>query len=377
MRSMLLRTLVLVVLCGGLAFVVVRPSAAPGQAITVTRPMPTPTNATTLQRLDWWKTYYPDLYVAAPATSEGTPTPDPPGGKGRALCIGLNHINPKFYGTDGSLAGCVNDANDMVSIARSQGFDVTQLLNEEANRDAVIRFLTNASNELKSGDILMISYSGHGMKVPSELNPFSEQDSAWCLFDAPLVDDQVGFQLTKFAAGVRILVIMDSCFSAAAARDLQFERFLSRPHKVLSSSFVSELKKKHAAKKKDPFKEGQPSAVRRLSVAVKQKIGKDRKKLEKIRALAVKFSKEEIDKMTNATVVTLSAAGSAQEALDGDNNGFFTEQLKKVWSNADFKGNYNDFLTAIKALMPPNETPNLDPFGKNTDQMLKQRPFQR
>ena len=43
-------------------------------------------------------------------------------------------------------------------------------------------------------------------------------DETWCLYDGQLIDDELYFELSKFAAGVRILVLSDSCHSGTVVR---------------------------------------------------------------------------------------------------------------------------------------------------------------
>jgi len=59
--------------------------------------------------------------------------------KGISLHIGLNYVDPNHYsGWDGKLAAAEYDANDMFLIAKSQGFQSSKLIRNEATRDAVI-----------------------------------------------------------------------------------------------------------------------------------------------------------------------------------------------------------------------------------------------
>jgi|GEM_PF-6385024 hypothetical protein len=50
--------------------------------------------------------------------------------------------------------------------ARSRGFDVKTLLTKEAARVNVINGISKAATTLTSGDIFMLSYSGHGGQPP-------------------------------------------------------------------------------------------------------------------------------------------------------------------------------------------------------------------
>jgi transcriptional regulator of met regulon len=86
---------------------------------------------------------------------------------GRALTVGLNSVDPKHYtGWSGELNACEADAEDMTSIVKSEGFKVTTLLTKNATRERVIEKIREASKTLKSGDIFMLSYSGHGGQLP-------------------------------------------------------------------------------------------------------------------------------------------------------------------------------------------------------------------
>jgi hypothetical protein len=43
-------------------------------------------------------------------------------------------------------------------------------------------------------------------------------DETWCLYDGQLIDDELYLELSKFAEGVRILVLSDSCHSGTMIR---------------------------------------------------------------------------------------------------------------------------------------------------------------
>ena len=53
----------------------------------------------------------------------------------KALCIGIND----YPGTDNDLSGCVNDANDWAEELARRGFAVSQLLDKDARRAAMIK----------------------------------------------------------------------------------------------------------------------------------------------------------------------------------------------------------------------------------------------
>ncbi|MCH5688481.1 hypothetical protein LWM68_32000 [Niabella sp. W65] len=49
-----------------------------------------------------------------------------------SLHIGLNKIDKKHYGSEYPLAGCINDAKDMLAIARQKQYDESYILIDEA-----------------------------------------------------------------------------------------------------------------------------------------------------------------------------------------------------------------------------------------------------
>jgi hypothetical protein len=73
----------------------------------------------------------------------------------------------------------------------------------------------------------------------------------------------------------------------------------------------------------------------------------------------------------------ISGCQDNQTSLDGEHNGAFTEQLLRVWNEGRFRpkdGTYVNFHAAIKAGMPPTQTPNLFTLGRAAA-FARQRPF--
>ena len=124
-------------------------------------------------------------------------------GSARALSlhIGLNAVSADAYaGWDGPLAACEFDANDMTAIAKAKGLKPTVLLTKKATRANVLAGLRGAVKALKAGDLFFMSYSGHGGQVPDVSGDEDDgQDETWCLYDGQLIDDELYFELSKFA----------------------------------------------------------------------------------------------------------------------------------------------------------------------------------
>src|SRR5206468_2787456 len=86
-----------------------------------------------------------------------------------ALSVGLNDPSHEYYGNAFErLRGAENDAISMQQIAGECGFETCLLLTaRDATWAGVTSEIQSAAAALESGDIFLISYSGHG----SELSP--------------------------------------------------------------------------------------------------------------------------------------------------------------------------------------------------------------
>ena len=143
--------------------------------------------------------------------------------KGISIHIGLNHVDPKHYqGWDGALNACIADANDMRALAKKKGFaGNTLFVDGQATAAAVSSALLEAGKKLVKGDILLLTYSGHGGQVRdtnSDEKDNDRMDETWVLYDRQLVDDELSNIWSQFKAGVRLLVLSDSCHIGTAVR---------------------------------------------------------------------------------------------------------------------------------------------------------------
>lgn len=290
--------------------------------------------------------------------------------RAQSLHIGLNAVDPGSYeGWDGPLAACEFDARDMAAIARSQGMKPTTLLTKKATRAAVLAGLRGAAKALKKGDFFFLTYSGHGGQVPDTNHDEPDRkDETWCLFDGQLIDDELYFELSRFAAGVRILVLSDSCHSGSVTR----ERMPPPPPpgqrpKLLPPAVGLRVYGAHRAfydkLQADVAKAsgGRPPADPDAALAAVAHTG--------AAAQAVGLVGE-----FKPAVILISGCQDNQTSMDGDHNGAFTEQLLQVWNHGRYKGSYASFHARIRANMPASQSPNLFVLGPAAA-FLRQRPF--
>ena len=286
--------------------------------------------------------------------------------KAMSLHVGLDSVSAAAYGGwDGPLAACEFDANDMTAIAKTKGFKPTVLLTKKATRANVLAGMRGAAKALKPGDLFFMSYSGHGGQVPDvNGDEDDKQDETWCLYDGQLIDDELYFELSKFAAGVRVLVLSDSCHSGTITRAAPVPVTIpgQRP-KLMPASVAMRTYREHQA------------FYDKLQLDVAKAAGKSAVDPDTaLASVAASARLTAIVKNFKPAVLLISGCQDNQTSMDGDHNGAFTEQLLRVWSQGAFSGNYGSFHARIKAALPPTQSPNLFTLGK-AGAFLAQTPF--
>jgi metacaspase-1 len=272
--------------------------------------------------------------------------------KGYSLHIGLNSVNPAHYsGWSGPLKACEADANDMEHIAQSQGYTkITKLLTAQGTRAGVINTLNSYATKLVAGDILFISYSGHGGQIPDYSGEEADNmDETWCLYDGQLTDDELKIQWNKFAKGVRIFVLSDSCHSGTVTRDALVRDSIN----------------------------GKLGTARAMPSEVALKTYRDNKlTYDKIQAAVAASGIQYVmlnDVQPNVRLI--SGCQDNQLSYDGTFNGLFTSNLLKAWNNGAFVGNYTQFYNKIMTFMPSYQSPNHYVIGNTVNGFGQEKPF--
>jgi metacaspase-1 len=285
--------------------------------------------------------------------------------KAISLHLGLNSVSAAAYeGWDGPLAACEFDANDMAALATSKGMQPTVLLTKKATRANLLAAMRAAAKALKAGDLFFLTYSGHGGQVPDIDNEEADgKDETWCLYDGQLIDDELYFELSKFAAGVRILLLSDSCHSGTVSRGPPPPVPKGQRSKAMPDGVAMRVYAAH-----QPFYDKLQTDVAK---AAGGRIVDPDAALAQVGAagqagtVVAKF---------NPAVVLISGCQDNQTSMDGQHNGAFTEQLLKVWNHGAFEGTHGNFHARIRAAMPPSQSPNLFVLGPATS-FLMQTPF--
>lgn len=306
---------------------------------------------------------------------------------GISLHIGLNGVDAsKYNGWPGTLQGCVNDANAMESICRTQGFSTQLLLNSNAVADAILAAIGQAAASLSSGDTFVISYSGHGGQVPDTTGSSPNGlDDTWVAYDRMILGHELYNLWSQFSPDVRIEVFSDSCHSGTVIRELFMPNGSAKsfpPQRRGVASFRRALGNQNLQRVYGPAIKATPD----LAIASNQ----SRSASNTIRAVppavalfvferdrtayeAAQWSRSRAD--ISASVILISACQDNQVAQDGGSNGLFTENLLRVWDHGSFSGSLPQFCQAIIALMPSSQTPNYFTEGVQDFTFMNARPL--
>lgn len=225
--------------------------------------------------------------------------------RGTSIHIGVNHPEglPALRFSEAA-------AWRMAALAVQAGYDAVTLLRGPAATCAAVRdALTRAAESLQAGDTLLVTYCGHGTRQ-RDVDPDERdgRDEGWCLADTVLRDDDVGGCWERFRPGVRIVLVMESCYAAGNARDDEFffqsPVFAGRPP---SPAFPGAPR-------------GEPGELVRSCVEPPH-------------------DPEGIQ----ASVLVLAASGEEQPAQDG----LFSRHLLKVWDGGAFQGSYCELIERV------------------------------
>jgi metacaspase-1 len=236
-----------------------------------------------------------------------------------ALCIGIND----YPGTGSDLAGCVNDANDWATALTRRGFTVTTMLDAAATRSAMIRALTEHITAATAGDVVVITYSGHGTWQPDDDGDEPDhRDEALCPHDiataGPLLDDDLFDIFAQRKTGTRVVFVSDSCHSGSVAR-------MAAPL-------------------------GGPERGRIRFLAPGPFL------TDENRARAVRVENAPAKGLSRGTVLLISGCGDTEYSYDatfaGRPNGAFTRVALDTLATLDADATYGDWHQAIRTALP-------------------------
>ena len=250
--------------------------------------------------------------------------------KGLSLHVGLNNVDKSHYGDIPVLKAAVNDAVFWQGFAEQEGYKTKNLSDQGATSAEVIGCLKEYAQQLEPGDIMMLTYAGHGASIandkPSKLDN-ERYDQTWCLYDRQLLDDELYESFEAFKEGVRIIVVSDSCHSRTITRDAGVDLNELLSNGIARSAKVRGFRSRKLTKMEEKL----------IDLNHGETIYKPLQK---------KYNSKPQGQGVKASVKLLAACQDDEETLDGENNGIFTEAFVDLFKNPAFKNANCEMLIA-------------------------------
>jgi len=137
-----------------------------------------------------------------------------PGGTCYGVFAGLNQYNSSYIGSSSWLDGCVPDAMHVFTNATERGEWIdnptVSVLTDSAGTKAAIRAaIANYASLAVAGDTFLYFHSSHG---GNDDWPYSNSVYL-CAYDADYPDTELATDLSAFATGVKVIIMVDACHS--------------------------------------------------------------------------------------------------------------------------------------------------------------------
>lgn len=240
--------------------------------------------------------------------------------------VGLKSVDPaKYRGWNGAIGaeGCELDVDNMKLVISSAGdYKIKTLKTQQATASAILTGIESAADALNSGDTFVFYYSGHGGRKETVVSP-EEPDGyneTLIAYDREIKDNELAKLWLKFASGVRVVMLSDSCNSGTNFYFIAIQK----PKKPINFT-------------------GKVPGMK-------------------------------------AQLIHFGACRDGQASASFGQGGAFTLALCEIWNSGKFSGTYRQFYNAIKARLIKAQLPNLQEpqfnfFGKIQPAFRNSRPF--
>lgn len=131
-----------------------------------------------------------------------------------ALSVGIDRYRAGYAS---SLGSCVNDARGfrtrlLKDSTRWKSYRINTLVNSSATESNIKRRLRLRASQLRRGDIFVYFHSSHGGR-------YSGARTYLCSYSSDFTDRELAIELARFRRGVRIIVVLDACYSGGMFKD--------------------------------------------------------------------------------------------------------------------------------------------------------------
>ena len=239
-----------------------------------------------------------------------------------ALHIGVDIASPEAYSNFQNLFGCVNDSKALGKISEAENFNETVYLgNEKATREAIIDQIEQFSDKAVNGDIVFITYAGHGSQV-LDVSGDEPMDQVLVTYNGLLLDDEIDLFLCKFKEGVRVIWVADCCHAESNTR--LFLDGSGRINRSLSSFIATQ----HFEKNHSQYSKLKENAGRNFS-------------------------------SPKASICAMYACLKTQYAQEENGRGMFSQMIEDMYHN-DQQISLNELESRFSKPLTTSQTPNFE-----------------
>lgn len=230
----------------------------------------------------------------------------------------------------------------MARLLQALNFETTTLTTQSVTRGAVIAELDRLATLSKPGDLVVWTNSSHGGQLPDRSGDEADGlDETICLWDGEMVDDEIYKLLAKFEAGVRVVVISDSCHSGTMVRLVGD----NAPYRAKGAKCMPAEVAFKTYDTNRPFYD------------------------------PILDAKSVTPRDVKANIILLGGCQDSQLSFDGVFNGAFTGALLSAWNGGLWRGGcYKAFVKAIGRRMPPEQSPSYYTINQ-TSSFENSKPF--
>jgi hypothetical protein len=224
----------------------------------------------------------------------------------------------------------------MASLAAQAGYESMLVLRgAEATRRAVHDALTAAAGTMTQGDVLLVSFTGHGcLEADTNREERHGYDATWCLYDGEILDDRLAGYWRLFESGVRIIIVADGCHTGDSARGDDDDTATASPA-------PRRTRGEGDAYRDSDFASPAPRRMRGEGDACRD--SDDRSTSAADHSGSCIAPPDETDGI-QASVLLLASAGTDQKAQEG----LFTEHLLELWNGGAFTGSFCELYQQVR-----------------------------
>jgi len=134
-----------------------------------------------------------------------------------ALCMGMQEVDEAHYNSRKICSTASSSAEKLRNLLAQEGFTSLPVWTpKNTTTEKLKEQLIAWAQELNPGDLLVISFTGHGARITTDDTKIVDnykEDEGWCLYDRVLFYFELWEIAMYFQPGVRILLISDACYS--------------------------------------------------------------------------------------------------------------------------------------------------------------------